>query len=53
VAGVVAAGVADDYIRLLGEHINDFAFAFVAPLGANENCICHKFACNHAAGCSQ
>ena len=43
VAGVVAAGVTDDDIRLLGEHINDFAFAFVAPLGANENRICHNF----------
>ena len=42
VAGVVAAGVADDDLRLLGEHVNDFAFAFVAPLGADENCICHK-----------
>ena len=43
VAGVVAAGVADDDVRLLGQHVNDFAFAFVAPLGADQNCICHKF----------
>ena len=43
VAGVVAAGVADDDIRLLGEHVNDFAFAFVAPLGADQNCVCHNF----------
>ena len=53
-AGVVAAGVTDDDLRLLGEHVNDFAFAFVAPLGADENCVCHKFskwdklpACRH------
>jgi hypothetical protein len=42
-AGVVAAGVADDDIRILRQHVNDFAFAFVAPLGADENCVCHKF----------
>ena len=43
VAGVVAAGVADDDVRLLREHVNDFAFAFVAPLGADQNCVCHNF----------
>ena len=43
VAGVVAAGVADDDVRPFGEHVNDFAFAFIAPLGADENCICHNF----------
>jgi len=32
VAGVIAALRADDDIRLLGEHVNDFAFAFIAPL---------------------
>ena len=42
-AGVVTAGVTDDDIRLLGEHVNDFAFAFVAPLGADQNCVCHNF----------
>jgi hypothetical protein len=41
VPGVVAARVTDDDIRLLGEHVNDLAFAFVAPLGANENRVCH------------
>ena len=35
--------VADDDVRLLGQHVNDLAFAFVAPLGADQNCICHKF----------
>ena len=42
VPGVVAAGIADDDVRVLGEHVNDFAFAFVAPLGADENCIRHN-----------
>jgi hypothetical protein len=43
VPGVVATGVADDDIRLLGEDVNDFAFAFVAPLGADQNCVCHNY----------
>ena len=42
VAGVIAAGVADDDICFFREHVNDFAFAFIAPLGADENCVCHK-----------
>ena len=41
VAGVVAALGADDDIGVLSEEIDDFAFAFVAPLSADENCICH------------
>jgi hypothetical protein len=52
VAGVVAASVADDNVRRLGEHINDFAFAFVAPLGADQNCIRHNYLSNrHFADC--
>ena len=43
VAGVVAAGVADDDVRILRQHVNDFAFAFVAPLSADQNCVCHIF----------
>ena len=35
VAGVIAALRADDDVRLFGEDIDDFAFAFVAPLGAD------------------
>ena len=35
VAGVIAPLCADDDVRLLSEHIDDFAFAFVAPLGAD------------------
>ena len=41
VAGVVAALRADDDVRLLGQHVDDLAFAFVAPLGADQNCV-HK-----------
>ena len=35
VPGVVAALIADDNVGLLGQDVNDFAFAFIAPLGAN------------------
>jgi len=34
--GVVAAGVADDDVRVFRQHVNDFAFAFVAPLGTDQ-----------------
>jgi hypothetical protein len=42
VAGVVAALAADDDIGGLGEVVNDFAFAFVAPLEAGDNSV-HEF----------
>jgi VanZ family protein len=42
VTGIIAAGVTDDKVRLLCQHINDFAFAFVAPLGAYQYCIGHR-----------
>jgi hypothetical protein len=35
VPGVVAALGADNNVGLLGEDIDDFAFALVAPLGAH------------------
>ena len=35
VAGVVAALRADHDVRLFGQHVDDFAFAFIAPLGAD------------------
>ena len=38
VSGIVAAGIARHYFEALGENINDFAFAFVAPLGADNHC---------------
>ena len=36
VSGVVAAGIARHNFEALGEHVNDFAFAFVAPLRADD-----------------
>ena len=41
VAGVISALAADDDVRLVGEHIDDLAFAFVAPLGPDENGVRH------------
>jgi len=37
VARVVAALIADNHVGLFGQDVNDFAFAFIAPLGAYEN----------------
>ena len=39
--GVVAALRADDDLSLFGEDVDDLAFAFVAPLGADENRVGH------------
>ena len=41
VARVIATLSADDHVRLLGEDVDDLAFAFVAPLSADQNHICH------------
>ena len=41
-AGVVAALGSHHDVRLFRQHIDDFAFAFIAPLGAHQNCICHN-----------
>ena len=35
VAGIVAALGTYDHVGLLGEHVDNFAFAFVAPLGTH------------------
>jgi hypothetical protein len=35
VAGVVAALRAHHHIRFFGKDVDDFAFAFIAPLGAD------------------
>ena len=43
VAGIIAAGVAHDDVRRFGEYVDDLAFAFVAPLGTDQNCVGHKF----------
>ena len=37
VTGVVAALRADDDVGLLGEDVDDLAFSFIAPLGADQN----------------
>ena len=42
VPGVVAALGADDDTGLIGEKVDDFAFAFVAPLGADKNRVGHN-----------
>jgi hypothetical protein len=42
VTGIVAARVTDHDIGGLGKYVNDFAFALVAPLGADQNCIRHN-----------
>ena len=35
VSGVVSASIAGDYVEALGEHVNNLAFTFIAPLGAH------------------
>jgi hypothetical protein len=37
VTGIIASLVTDNKIRGLGENVNPFAFALVAPLGAYQN----------------
>ena len=41
VAGVISALAANDDVRRAGEDVDDFAFAFVAPLRADQNCVRH------------
>jgi hypothetical protein len=41
-AGIVPALKADDDVGLFGQPIDDLAFAFVAPLGADHDNICHE-----------
>ena len=50
VAGVITALRAHNDIGLLRQYINDFAFAFIAPLGANQNRIRHNFNKNPRTG---
>ena len=38
VSGVVSASVAGHDGKALGEHVDDLAFAFIAPLGAENDC---------------
>ena len=42
VAGVIAALKAHDDIRVLGEQVDDFAFAFVSPLGTDDCDVGHN-----------
>ena len=37
VAGVRATLIANDPVRALGEHVDELSFAFVAPLGADDD----------------
>ena len=41
VTGVIAALAADDDVRLAGQDVDDFAFAFIAPLRADQNRVRH------------
>src|ERR1051325_2862678 len=42
VAGVVAALSADYNVRVFRQHVDDFAFALVTPLGADQDSIRHR-----------
>jgi hypothetical protein len=42
VASIVAALEADHHVRAAGEPIDDLAFAFVAPLGADDGHVTHE-----------
>ncbi len=47
VAGVVSSGVARHHRKILGEDVDDLAFAFIAPLGAHNYgglCVFHSLA---------
>jgi hypothetical protein len=43
VPGIVASLSSDDYISFLGQNVDDLTFAFIAPLGAHEYGIGHRF----------
>ena len=51
--GVIAALRADHDVGLLGQHVNDLAFAFIAPLGANQYRIGHKIRGKALGLCAQ
>ena len=42
VAGVVSALVTSDRLEFFGEQVDDFTFAFIAPLGPEHNEIAHE-----------
>jgi hypothetical protein len=35
--------VAHNHVGFFCEHVNEFTFAFIAPLGADYNNTCHEF----------
>ena len=41
--GVIAALRANNHVGFLGQDVDDFAFAFIAPLGAHQYRIGHRF----------
>ncbi len=44
VAGIVTALEANDTLRMIGQPVDDLAFAFVTPLGADDDYVlCHTF----------
>ena len=46
--GVAAALVADDHVIIRREQVYHTALAFVAPVNANDRCVCHNcFLLNH------
>ena len=42
VAGIVASLTADDNVGLRRKDIDDLSFAFIPPLGSDQNCIRHE-----------
>src|SRR5258708_6135389 len=53
-AGVVSSGVTGNNGKVLGKDVNDFAFAFIAPLGTHNHgglCVFHLLAHSIARSC--
>src|SRR5258708_26766816 len=60
VPGIIATLAADNYVRPRSKHVDNLAFALVAPLHSDQNCVCHvkskmgkKFSRRIRAGCSR
>src|SRR5450830_1906412 len=41
VPGVVATLIPDDIVCMFSVNVNDFTLSFIAPLGTNNNYVCH------------
>src|SRR5436190_21711001 len=41
VPGIIAALAADNYVRSRSKHVDNLAFALVAPLHSDQNSVCH------------